>query len=209
VRLAAMAMGILSGAAHAGDLLIEAEAATRTPPMILGQDGAASDGGFVYTPTERAGSAAFHFEVSRAGPYVIDARVRTLHDIEPGYCDGGNACDSFFVGMDGERAARDEYYGFHLQNSVTFYWETVTRTGTCSGTCFELDPMIWQLDAGSHTVTFYGREAYAELDAIRIRSLEAPTARDYAVACGCNPGPGPIETLALALCLVTRRRHAE
>ena len=38
-----------------------------------------------------------------------------------------------------------------------------------TGDCFQLNPMVWHLAPGPHSVVLYGRESFVEIDQVAIR----------------------------------------
>ncbi len=86
--------------------------------------------------------------------------------------DGGQ--NSFYMGLDSEAAQNNNYYTYSSPIISDYVWDNVNRTG--NGTTLpEFDPMTWNLTAGLHTFTFYGREANTWLDQIILKRVTADT----------------------------------
>lgn len=122
--------------------------------MTVASDASASGGQYVTTSTANAGSVTFTFTAPSAGSYYVWGKIEAVD---------GNS-DSFFVSADG--GATDVYddaqsYGGFWQ------WTVVNGRGT-SGTPFTLNPRVFTLGAGTHTITFGGREVGAKLDQVLI-----------------------------------------
>ena len=143
--------------------LREAEAGTLSAPMQIGADAAASNGHYVFTDTNEAGSVSWVFDVPQAGQYVLQARVLALPP--------EGAQNSFYVGLDGEPAQGDETRVFHaIPLAVVWTWDSVSWSGHAVGPeASEFDPKVWDLTAGTHVFTFYGREAGTEVDELALR----------------------------------------
>ncbi len=145
---------------------IEAESGTLTGM----QTGVSGSDTYVYASTDNTGSASFAFNIQNPGQYKIEARVNNNND-------GGQ--NSFFVGLDSEPAQGNVYYTYHLFPLQTgFYWDNVSRWGngqTGDPPISEFDPMIWTLSQGTHTLTFYGREANTWLDQIILKRVTTDT----------------------------------
>ena len=82
--------------------------------------------------------------------------------------DGGQ--NSFYVGIDDEAAQGNSSFIFSLHLVTEFTWDKVNRLGNGTSTP-QNDPKIWNLSAGLHTFTFYGREANTWLDQIILKSV--------------------------------------
>jgi hypothetical protein len=143
--------------------LREGEAGTLQAPMQVGADPTASNGHYVFTDTSEEGSVSWVFDVAQAGQYVLQARVLALPP--------EGAMNSFYVGLDGEPAQGDETRVFHaIPLAVVWTWDSVSWSGNAVGPeASEFDPKVWELTAGEHVFTFYGREAGTELDEVALR----------------------------------------
>jgi hypothetical protein len=150
-----------SGSYFLPEQYIEAESGELTSPMQTGTNSTASGGRYIYTPTSSQGSINFTFHITSAGKYKIEARVLTpLTEM--------GSCDSFFLGLDGQPASGNNYYTYDLTQKQSFIWDNVSLRG--AGTSApQFDPVIWDLTAGLHNFTFYGREYNAWIDRIILK----------------------------------------
>jgi hypothetical protein len=139
---------------------LEAENGYLNKPMTIAADDAASAGGYVLVPRRRnrnnldplanAGYAEFTFQVPAVGEYIVWGRVNSAD----------TATDSFFVSMDG-----GEYYPWATQVAGDWVWDQVT------GNLYDgVEPVIFNLTAGEHTLIFKQREPGTKLDSIVITS---------------------------------------
>jgi hypothetical protein len=168
--------------------VLEAESGVLTPPMEAGADPLASNGAYVSALQPHQGSVRFAFQVPEPGQHVLQVRVLTVPPVA--YCDSQGSCNSFFVGMDDEPAENNESYVFSAVIEPTFTWDTVNRIGSCDLTCNEFDPMTWELAAGSHTVTVYGREPFGRVDQVVLRRCPQDGGCGAVTDFGCG-GQGP------------------
>ena len=79
-----------------------------------------------------------------------------------------DAYNSFFIGLDDDDAQID-YNVYDAEISSSFIWDDASLRGTGTYDNNELDPMVWDLDTGLHTFTFYTREADTRLDKIVLK----------------------------------------
>jgi hypothetical protein len=140
------------------DIIIEAEKGKIVSPMQLGAS--ASGDSYVYTATGMQGSASYAFSITRPGRYIMAIRALSA--------DGGE--NSYFIGLDTEAAQGNDYYQYNMPISQAFAWSNVTRWGNGISSA-EFNPMVWDLAAGTHTFTIYGRETNTLLDAITLKSI--------------------------------------
>jgi hypothetical protein len=159
---------------------IEAEAGLLTSPMQTGSSASASNGTYVYASEDDQGSCTFSFDIQQPGRYYLQARINP---------NNSSARDSFFVGLDNEPAQGNESYTFDTVVVDTFTWDNVSLRGP-NGTFeyAEFDPMVWELSAGIHNITFYCREANAWLDQVILREFKnyhpADTSKNCAIELG-------------------------
>jgi hypothetical protein len=132
----------------------EAESGALAAPMAVASDPAASGGQYVTATAANAGSVSFTVTVPSTGSYYIWGKIEAV--------DGDS--DSFFVSADG--AATDVYDDAQSYGSF-WQWTEVNGRGT-AGTPFTLNPRVFTLAAGTHTIAFGGREVGAKLDQILI-----------------------------------------
>jgi hypothetical protein len=137
---------------------VEAESGQLANPMQVYSDSQASGGQYVASSSDETGRVSFTFSVP-AGQYYLQALV---------YClDTGS--DSFYVGSEAEAALGDDYYTWSALRGTGYVWDDVHRLGSSSWSAGpEFDPMVFDLSAGSHQFSFYGREAGARLDKVRL-----------------------------------------
>jgi hypothetical protein len=129
-------------------LPFEAEAGTVVSPMKRYTDSSVT---YVASTSKRHGSVSFDFSITEPGNYIIWAR-----HLSP---NGGH--DSFFVSMDGIEAD----YQTTDTWSTNWQWTRVnleTSTGTTT------DPRVFNLSAGTHSLTLRGKEAHCPLDKLII-----------------------------------------
>lgn len=149
----------------------EAEYGTITPPMAVGQDGAASDCRYIFdTRGWTEGAVAFTFNVPVAGDYFLWSRAMGLDWNK----------NSFFFSMDGGLPL-----SFEIQpagDQWAWNWQRVPANGTA-----------FALNAGTHTLRFLTREAEARLDIVLF-------ANSYGYSPShvnpCGPTPTPTARLA-------------
>src|SRR4030042_1594917 len=142
---------------------IEAESGTLASPMQAGINSSASEGKYVYTPTSEQGSASYTFQISSPGKYRMEASVLTPYPTPDGH-------NSFYLGLDSESAKGNDTYTYDTLETASFAWDNVSLRGPSGNvTWSQYDPMLWDLTQGTHTFTFYGREANTWLDQIILR----------------------------------------
>jgi Malectin domain/Chitobiase/beta-hexosaminidase C-terminal domain/Viral BACON domain len=122
--------------------------------LTVASDAAASGGLYVTTSTANTGSDTFTVTLPAAGSYYIWGKILAVD---------GNS-DSWFVSADG--GPTDVYDDAQSYGSF-WQWTVVNGRGT-SGTPFTLNPRVFTLGAGTHTITFGGRELGAKLDQILV-----------------------------------------
>ena len=137
-------------------LTLEGESATLVAPMLVRNDSTASGGKFVMSGINEAGTATFILRNLAAGTYVIWC----LHRSPDGMS------DSLYVSMDGS-GNEDRYNTAQGVQGPTWQWSRVN--GINAG----VDPRIFTLSAGDHTLVFRQREANCGLDKIIVTSNQA------------------------------------
>jgi hypothetical protein len=136
---------------------VELEAGRLTSPMVITSSSGASAGGYVTSATVDQGSAVVTVNVPKSGEYAIWCRVLGR--------DGNR--DSMFVSVDG--GAEDIYDMTEGLWSSAWQWTPVN--GRAGGRRpLALNPRVFTLSAGAHTITFRGREPGAGLDRIIVTS---------------------------------------
>ena len=140
-------------------IVLEAEDAIIYYPFDHGWDSEASSNGFVWAPngtgnmrkrSRKAGYAEFSFEAPIAANYVVWGRVLAKSRKD----------NSFFVSID------DGIYDrWNTKRSKSWIWDQVRRRRSA-------DPVIYHLEAGSHTLTIKQREDGTKIDKIVITNDE-------------------------------------
>jgi hypothetical protein len=144
---------------------IEAEHGELESPMQVASNTTASEGLFIQSTTYGEGSVNFTFDIQQAGNYKMRSRIVTP-------CSDIGACDSFYIGLDGESIKGNSEYTYDLLGCHSFTWDDVSLRGPGGSFDYaEYDPMIWYLSAGLHTFTFYNRENYAGMDQIILKQI--------------------------------------
>lgn len=111
---------------------------------------------YIYTTTDDTGTAIYTFNVPTTGQYILEAKVNAQT----------SGTNSFFVSIDGQEDIYD------MQIPLSFEWDQVSWRGTGTDLQNEFNPKIFQLTAGSHTVTIRGREKNTQLDQIKLSTYE-------------------------------------
>jgi len=133
-------------------IVIQAEAGSLQNPMKKGRDWNASGRSYVSTNTANAGLASYTIDIPTDARYVVWCRV-----LAP-----SSSQDSFLVLMDG--ADPDTYDVAEGTWSNSWQWTKVN--GRAGGAPNTLNPRLFTLSAGRHTLSFAGREANTKLDQI-------------------------------------------
>jgi len=121
--------------------------------MESASDWGAFGGQFVKTTSSNAGTDSWTFSVPSSGTYYVWGRVRAIDGVH----------DSFYVKMDS--GSEDVYDCAQGTWSSSWQWTKLNgRNGTT--TPLTLNPRTFSLSAGSHTLTFRGREADTWLDRV-------------------------------------------
>jgi hypothetical protein len=126
-------------------LPIEAEAGALATPMAASGTTVRA----ISSPTPEQGSATYSVQIPIPGAYTIWARV-----LAP----SGDS-DSFYVSLDG---SEDIYDLTESKWSPNWQWTQVN--GRAGATPLTLNPRIFNLAAGNHTLVFRGREVGASID---------------------------------------------
>ncbi len=165
---------------------VEVESGTFTSPMTQIEDGNVSgcyysgvpEGGQAdYSGTGALGSVSITFDVALAGDYVVWAYVAGP--------DGTS--DSFWVAADGGAPSGIKWF---LPTSSSFGWDRVMDQST--GT----DPYVFHFTAGTHTLTFYGREDGAKIDVVEITNDLSGSVSHGAITCSAAPADSDSDGVA-------------
>lgn len=121
--------------------------------MASAVDSGAFGGLYIATSVAETGTGVWTFSVSSAGNYVVWGRVKCPN----------SAQDSFYVKMDS--GSEDIYDAAEGTWSPNWQWTVVNgRAGT--GVPLTLNPRVFSLTAGTHALTFRGREKATGLDRV-------------------------------------------
>jgi hypothetical protein len=132
----------------------EAEDAVITKAMHINWDGHAFGCTFIYTSHNNSGTADLSITVPSNGIYALWGRSRSK----------GSTRNSFFVSVD----SGDQYI-WDTEKNDTWNWDKISHRGAgIAGETAEIDPLLFKLTAGDHTIRFSGRENYTRLDRIRL-----------------------------------------
>jgi hypothetical protein len=153
--------------------IIEAESGKLTAPIQIVADAAASGGAYIATTANDSGSEVYSFNITQPGIYKVIARVYAA----------GSGSDSFKVKIDD---GAEEIWDFNPQEDPALYgvWRQDEVTGRGAGTndAPQYDPLAVPLAAGSHTITFGGREESARLDKFYLEQIiDGPLIKKIAI----------------------------
>lgn len=156
----------------------EAESATLLAPMGMLSDETASSGGCIAASTSNDGAATLEFTVPAEGDYIVWCRVKTP----------SGANDSFIVTLDNDPSTADIYDASEGVFGDTWHWTALAGRGGINQPYTQanvLSPRVFHLTAGTHTLTFEGRERDTGLDALIITSdttFDAAAASDSRIS---------------------------
>jgi len=133
----------------------EAEDGAVSAPFVVGSDNDASGGEFVWAPegVGANGYADYSISVSTASDYIVWSRALAS--------DGTS--DSFLVSVD---SGSDNLWDVGL--SSQWKWDSVSDRGTGTFDRPESDPVLFNLDAGSHVLRVAAREDGAKIDKLLV-----------------------------------------
>lgn len=153
--------GSVEPVVNQNNIFIEAESGTIVSPMVIANDPLASGGLYVRTPNSGGngnGHVTFSFNVPEAGNYKIWGRC-----IAP-----GGTSDSFYYSIDGELDSGNEWDVFQGISVSGWEWDEISRRGNGSGAAPQVDPVIFNLSPGIHTLRIRTRDDDTRLDKILI-----------------------------------------
>ena len=126
---------------------------------VVGSMRVSDDGKFVFTPVNDVGSVSFDFDVVEAGKYELETYV---------YAKNGTR-DSFFVGLEEDSPEGNPLRVWDVGIGKGFVLDVVNwRNGEKWSSGKRVDPVVWTLSEGVHRFYFYGREAFTDLDRVRL-----------------------------------------
>jgi hypothetical protein len=134
---------------------VEAEAGTVVAPMSVAIDPLASGGQYIATATASAGSVTIPVSVPATGSYYVWAKILSVD----------SNSDSFFVSADS--GPTDIFDTAEGAWSTAWQWRGVNGRGP-TGQVMALNPRIFTLAAGAHTLTFAGRDPNTKLDQVLV-----------------------------------------
>jgi hypothetical protein len=135
--------------APAQGFYLEAELGTLSLPMAVALDPQASNGRFIYSSRSEQVTVTMRFDVSEAVNYMVWCRVLSAD----------SSTDSFYVSVDG---GPEEIYRT-AQNRWSVQWQWTRVNDDATGVA-----RLFPLGAGTHTLTFRGRESSTLLDAVYV-----------------------------------------
>jgi hypothetical protein len=136
---------------------IEAEGGTVASPMQDGNDVKAFAGEFVSSATPSQGTVTYHIDVPVHGDYVVWCRVKAVD----------SSHDSFFVRMDG--GTEDVFDAAQNTWGPNWQWSRVNGRGP-SGVPLSINPRVFPLSPGTHTLRIRERDANTGVDRVIITS---------------------------------------
>ena len=145
---------------------IEAESGVLTAPMQIVSSAEASGGAYIETATKYIGTAVYNFNITEPGTYEIVGNVYGTDKLN----------DSFFVKIDN---GVDDAWDMNPTEDPALFnvWrqDAVTARGTGTTNAPEFDPLVVDLGAGPHTITFRGRELNSRLDYFYLQKFSGGT----------------------------------
>jgi hypothetical protein len=145
-------------------VLARADLGVITEPMQVVISPEDSIGSYISTSTKYFGTAVYNFNITEPGTYKIIGDVYGM----------GRFNDSFFVNIDN---GTDDVWDFNPTGEASLYnvWrqDEVTARGTGTEFAPQFNPLLVELEAGPHTITFRGRELNSRLAYFYL--LRAPT----------------------------------
>ncbi|PIR97179.1 MAG: hypothetical protein COT91_02770 [Candidatus Doudnabacteria bacterium CG10_big_fil_rev_8_21_14_0_10_41_10] len=133
----------------------EAESGSLISPMAVASDTGASEGKYIASSAVDSGTASYGFSAPAAGSYVVWMRL-----LGPSISQ-----DSIYVSMDG---TSEDVFDM-AENKWSPNWQWVKVNGRAGiGNPLTLNPKLFSLTAGSHTLKIRGREVGSKIDKILV-----------------------------------------
>ncbi|HXJ59494.1 MAG TPA: Ig-like domain-containing protein [Verrucomicrobiae bacterium] len=153
-------------------VLIEAESGDLTAPMAWGTHPKALQGGYIFTQLGNRGAGTFRVELASDGDWLVWCRILSA----------AASLDSFFVSVDD---GPESIYDTLLEATPGNSWQwTRLNARPVPG------PSVLTLSAGTHTLSFRGREAYTLLDALLLT-----TNRSFVPTLGLSNSPPTLDPI--------------
>jgi hypothetical protein len=126
--------------------------ATINSPMQIDADASASEGQYIHVPNGAGtgGETTYSVSITEPGDYILWGRT-----LSP---DGNN--DSFFMEVD---TSGDKLWDLQ-DRSGSWVWDKGSDRGTGTDQSPEIDPVVFSLSAGAHTIKVKQREDGTKLD---------------------------------------------
>jgi len=144
----------VAAAPPSSSLTLDSSSGSLSAPFVAG-NGTISQPAYTSTPSA-GGRAAYTFNISTAGDYVISAMVDAPND----------AANSFFVNIDAEPTDPVMIWDIPLTSGMAA--RTVSWRGNGTPTVNQFAPKVFTLSAGTHQLIVRGREGNCALGTITI-----------------------------------------
>jgi hypothetical protein len=144
-------------------LSIEAESGSLVSPMTASSDATASRGSYISSAVDDTGAATFTVNIPAAGSYVVWSRFLSI--------DAGE--DSFFVSVDG---GAEISFSTVINGAYSSAWQWGFVNADL------INPSLFNLSAGQHSIQFRCRESNTGLDQLLITN-------DRSYVPGANTAP--------------------
>jgi hypothetical protein len=129
-------------------VVFSAESGVLVAPMKVYASSNAFGGQYIASPSNETGTATWTVNVPTSGQYVLWARVYA----------GSTSSNAAYLKMDS--GTEDT---FDIDAGSTWKWRRVNGRGT-SGVPMSVNPRIFTLSSGTHTIRLRSREAFTDFD---------------------------------------------